>query len=452
MSVAAFAGLPQLDILGNVPDYTDYTMMRSIASRSKGALGGKGPSRALPQIRALIEASRQHVVSTANLALVWLYWNVGRVITEDIQQNQKRAGYGEQLLRGLAAVLIRQYGSGYSHSNLNDMRRFFEAFEILQPVAVKSGLPTLPPVVAESVLDAICQPLASESAQGNILQPVAVRSSSGHILQAAARESSARQIRPPAVAESEDRLTIDFATHSHLGWTHYRTLLSVEAGLKRGFYFEQTASQRWSKRELQRQIDRALFERVALSRDTRALVRLEKQSGPVETVRYEDAFKDPYLLDFLGLKGAYSEKDLEAAIIVNLQQFLIELGSGFCFMGQQFPMRIDDEDYFLDLLFFHRGLRCLVAIDLKIGPFTAADKGQMDLYLAWLKRHEWRPGENEPVGLILCTSKKRQHVELLLSHGPHKLQVSEYLTKLPPKRVLQDRLKLYSRVLTKEDW
>ena len=411
MSVAAFAGLPQLDILGNVPDYTDYTMMRSIASRSKGALGGKGPSRALPQIRALIEASRQHVVSTANLALVWLYWNVGRVITEDIQQNQKRAGYGEQLLRGLAAVLIRQYGSGYSHSNLNDMRRFFEAFEILQPVAV--------------------------------------RSSSGHILQAAARESSARQIRPPAVAKSEDRLTIDFATHSHLGWTHYRTLLSVEAGLKRGFYFEQTASQRWSKRELQRQIDRALFERVALSRDTRALVRLEKQSGPVETVRYEDAFKDPYLLDFLGLKGAYSEKDLEAAIIVNLQQFLIELGSDFCFIRRQFPMRIDDDDYFLDLLFYHRGLRCIVAIDLKIGPFAAADKGQMDLYLSWLKQNDWRQDvENEPVGLILCTSKKRQHVELLLSHGPHKLQVSEYLTKLPPKRVLQDRLKLYSQVLT----
>lgn len=246
-------------------------------------------------------------------------------------------------------------------------------------------------------------------------------------------------------------MVIDFTKHHHLGWTHYRILLGVEAGLNRGFYFEQAASQRWATRELQRQIDRALFERVALSRDTRALVRLEKQRGPVEMVRYEDAFKDPYLLDFLGLKGVYSEKDLEGAILANLQQFLTELGSGFCFMGRQFPMRINDDDYFLDLLFFHRGLRCLVAIDLKIGPFTAADKGQMDLYLAWLKRHEWRQGENEPVGLILCTSKKRQHVELLLSAGPHKLQVSEYLTKLPAKRLLQDRLKLYSQILIKED-
>jgi len=400
-------------------------MKRAITTRSTGTLGGKGLSRVLPQIRALIEASRQHVVSTANLTLVWLYWNVGRVITEDIQQHPGRADYGEQLLQSLATLLIEQYGKGYSISNLWDMRRFFEAFHIPQPAAVDFQTKAIP------------APLAMESPGAQILQPLAVK-------------SSARSIQPPVVAKSDDRLTIDFAKHSHLGWTHYRILLSVEAGLKRDFYFQQAASHRWSKRELQRQIDSALFERVALSRDTRALIRLEKQRGPVETVRYEDAFKDPYLLDFLGLKGAYSEKDLESAILSNLQQFLTELGTGFCFIGRQYPMRIDEDDYFLDLLFFHRGLRCLVAVDLKIGPFTAADKGQMDLYLAWLKRHEWRQRENEPVGLILCTSKKRQHVELLLGSGPHKMQVSEYLTQLPPKRVLQERLKLYSRLLDQD--
>ena len=400
-------------------------MKRAIATRSTGTLGGRGLSRVLPQIRTLIEASRQHVVSTANLTLVWLYWNVGRVITEDIQQHPGRADYGEQLLQSLATHLTEQYGKGNSISNLWDMRRLFEAFHIAQPAAVDFQTKAIP------------QPLAVELPGAQILQPLAVK-------------SSARPIRPPVVAKSDDRLTIDFARHSHLGWTHYRILLSVEAGLKRGFYFQQAASQRWSKRELQRQIDSALFERVALSRDTRALIRLEKQRGSVETVRYEDAFKDPYLLDFLGLKGAYSEKDLESAILSNLQQFLTELGNGFCFIGRQYPMRIDDDDYFLDLLFFHRGLRCLVAVDLKIGPFTAADKGQMDLYLAWLKRHEWRQRENEPVGLILCTSKKRQHVELLLGSGPHKMQVSEYLTQLPPKRVLQERLKLYSRLLDQD--
>ena len=128
-------------------------------------------------------------------------------------------------------------------------------------------------------------------------------------------------------------------------------------------------------------------------------------------------------MDFLGLKDAYSEKDLEAAIIHNLQQFLSELGNDFCFIGHQFSMRVDDRDYVLDLLFFHRGLRCLVAIDLKLGALTTADKGQMDLYLAWLKKNGVRKSKKEPVGLILCSSKRRQHVELLLQGGPHRMQV-----------------------------
>jgi predicted nuclease of restriction endonuclease-like (RecB) superfamily len=252
---------------------------------------------------------------------------------------------------------------------------------------------------------------------------------------------------PDSPAVTEDRLLVDFSKHFHLGWTHYRILLGIADARQRRFYFEQACTQRWSKRELQRQIAGALFERVALSSNTRALVKLEKKKGAPEIANYRDAFKDPYLLDFLGLTGAYSEKDLETAIITNLQQFLTELGSDFCFIRRQYPMRIDDEDYFLDLLFYHRTLRCLVAVDLKIGPFVAADKGQMDLYLSWLKRREWREHENEPVGLVLCTSKKRQHVELLLAGGPHKMQVSEYLTKLPDKKVLEERLKLYGRML-----
>jgi len=397
-----------------------------LAIRHAADLDMTALSHVLPQIQSLIEGSRQHVVSTANLTLVWLYWNVGRIVTEDIQKNQKRAEYGEQLLTALADNLTGLYGRGFSRPNLQDMRRFFEAFEICQPPANKFDFPD------------ICQTPSSKSGNDEICQTVSSKSASPQILQPAPRESS-------------DRIRIDFTEHYRSGWSHYRILLSLEAGLKRQFYFDQSAQQRWSVRELSRQIERALFERVALSRDTRALVRLEKQRGPVETVSYEDAFKDPYLLDFLGLKDAYSEKDLETAIITNLQQFLTELGSDFCFIRRQYPMRIDDDDYWLDLLFYHRGLRCLVAIDLKIGPFVAADKGQMDLYLAWLKKHEWRQeAENEPVGLILCTSKKRQHVELLLSSGPHKMQVSEYLTQLPPKHALAERLKIYSRLLEQE--
>ena len=354
----------------------------------------------VPEIRDLVQQSREYVAATANLALVWLYWNVGRLIASDIQKNVRRANYGDELIPSLAQQLSEQLGRGFSAPNLWDMKRFHGQFEILQTVS---------------------------------------RELSGPILSMPSRESSV----------SEPRLPVDFAMHSHLGWSHYRRLLYVADERQRAFYFERAAKERWSVRELDRQIESALFQRVALSRDTRKLAAIERKKGPTELVRYEDVFKDPYVLDFLGLKGAYSEKDLEAAIIRNIEEFLAELGTDFCFIARQFPMRIDDIDHSLDLLFYHRGLRCLVAIDLKIGGFIAADKGQMDLYLSWLKEHEWRDGESEPVGLVLCTSKRRQHVELLLRHGPHKLQVAEYVLKPPQKKALEARLKLYGRLLEK---
>jgi len=328
------------------------------------------------------------------------------------------------------------------------MKRFFGAFKILQKVSGEFRDEVIrQPLANKSVGSEAVQPPAAESFSQQICQTVSDKFPGEKILQTLSGESSNAEILQALPAESSDCILIDFRHHFHLGWSHYRLLLSQSDPLKRKFYFEQTGTQRWSTRELQRQIEGALFERVALSRSTRKLVALEKKKGPPEVVRYEDIFKDPYLLDFLGLKGAYSEKDLEAAIIRNLEQFLEELGSDFCFIGRQYPMRIDDVDYFLDLLFFHRGLHCLIAIDLKLGTFTAADKGQMDLYLSWLKEHEWREEENEPIGLILCSSKKKQHVELLLRHGPHRMQVSEYLTKLPDKKVLEERLRIYSRLL-----
>lgn len=349
---------------------------------------------------------------TANLALVNLYWNIGRTITQDIQKNETRAGYGDKLVEHLGSILSRDYGNGFSARNLWDMKRFFGEFQILQPAS------------AELEEGTKCQTASGKLSGNGILQTVS--------------------------AESGERLRIDFSRHFRLGWSHYRLLLSQGDPLCRKFYFEQAAEQRWSVRELRQQIDRGLFERVALSKDTPRLVAQEKQTGPAEIVCYEDIFKDPYVLDFLGLKGAYSEKDLEAAIVRNLEQFLTELGTDFCFIGRQYAMRVDEDDYFLDLLFYHRGLRCLVAIDLKIGTFTAADKGQMDLYLSWLKEHDWHPGENEPVGLILCTSARRQHVELLLRYGPHKMKVAEYLTRLPDKRLLEERLKMYSKLLREQ--
>ncbi|MFA5343451.1 MAG: PDDEXK nuclease domain-containing protein [Kiritimatiellia bacterium] len=384
-----------------------------------------GIGKTASEIRSLIESARSHVAVSANLTLVNLYWNVGRIITQDVQKNEKRAEYGAQLLAGLAGILTREYGEGYSKINLQDMRRFHEYYEINQTPSDLLVARIDRTVSAELPGDAKRQTASAELQVEPILQTLS--------------------------AKSSERIIIDFRKHFRLGWSHYRLLLSQSDPVRRRFYFEQASSQRWPVRELKRQIDRGLFERVALSKNTRQLVEQEKRKVPTDVARHEDVFKDPYVLDFLGLKGSYSEKDLESAIIRNLEQFLSELGTDFCFIGRQYAMRIDDDDYFLDLLFYHRGLSCLVAIDLKIGTFTAADKGQMDLYLAWLKEHEWRKGENEPVGLILCTSKRRQHVELLLRHGPHKMKVAEYLTQLPDKSVLETRLKMYGKLLQESE-
>ena len=414
------------------------------------ARGGLVPAvaRVATEIRALIEAARSHVSVTANLALVSLYWNIGRIITQGIQKNEARAEYGVALLKELAGILTEEYGKGYSRANLQDMRRFFHCFEIVQPAAGQLKRQAIcQPVAGKSAEPRICQTMSNKLSGKEILHPAAAEFTESEICQPLAGKSSSGQLLPPTPIAPSDRIAIDFQKHFRLGWTHYQMLLSISDPMQRRFYFEQAASQHWSKRELRRQIDRGLSERVVLSRDTSQLVAREKQTGPAEIVRYEDIFKDPHVLDFLGLKGAYSERDLEAAIVHNLEQFLTELGTDFCFIGRQYAMRIDEDDYFLDLLFYHRGLRCLVAIDLKIGTFTAGDKGQMDLYLAWLKEHDWREGENEPVGLILCTSARRQHVELLLRHGPHKMKVAEYLTHLPDKRLLEERLKMYGRLL-----
>lgn len=229
-----------------------------------GKQDGPASRKAFPtilrEIRSLIEISRHHVAVTANLALVNLYWNIGRIVTQDIQKNEKRGGYGEQLLGGLAKVLTQEYGHGYSISNLNDFRRFYEAFQILQTVSVKSLEKEIDQTPSDELGKEICQKMSSKSTDGRILQTLS--------------------------AESSERILIDFKKHFRLGWSHYRLLLGQSDNLKRHFYFEQAAVQRWSVRELQRQIDGALFERVALSRDTRKLASLEKRKGPKEVVRY----------------------------------------------------------------------------------------------------------------------------------------------------------------------
>lgn len=339
---------------------------RQLVRRGETAVAAtdKAPQKLIADLRKMIEESRQTVAQTVNTALVWLYWNIGKRIRDDILKH-KRAEYGEQIVSSLSRQLTAEYGSGFSRRNLFNMVRFAEAFPKAQ----------------------IVQTLSAQ-----------------------------------------------------LSWSHFVLLLPLDDPLKRDFYAEMCRVERWSVRTLQKKINGMLFERTALSKKPEKLARRE-----LAALRDEDrltpdlVFRDPYFLDFLGLKDTYAEKDIEAAILRELEAFILELGAGFAFVARQKRITVDGEDYYLDLLFYHRGLRRLVAIDLKLGRFQAADKGQMELYLRWLDHHEKQSGEDSPLGLILCAGKSDEHVELLRLDESG-IRVSAYLTELPPRKLLEKKL------------
>lgn len=229
------------------------------------------------------------------------------------------------------------------------------------------------------------------------------------------------------------------ALRRQLSWTHSKQLIYLEDPLAREFYAEMCRAEGWSTRLLQQKIDGMLFERTAISRKPAELVRAElKALRAGDRVAPELVFQDPYMLDFLGLRDTYSEADLESALLRDIERFLLELGSGFAFVERQKRITVDGDDYRIDLLFYHRRLRRLVVIELKLGAFKPADAGQVQLYLRWLDRHERQPGEEAPVAILLCAGKKEETVEIL-DLGKSGIHVAEYLTELPPREVLQAR-------------
>ena len=226
-----------------------------------------------------------------------------------------------------------------------------------------------------------------------------------------------------------------------LSWTHIITLIPLKQQLQREFYAAMCCGERWNVRTLRQKIDSMLYERTALSRKPDKLARAElKKLRHNDQVSPDLVFKDPYVLDFLGLRDSFQEKDLEDAILREIERFLLELGDGFTFVARQKRMIIDGEDFYLDLLFYHRKLRRLIALDLKIGKFKAAYKGQMELYLRWLERHEAAPGEEPPLGLILCAEGSREQIELL-ELGRAGTHVAQYVTELPARETLKRKLR-----------
>ena len=227
---------------------------------------------------------------------------------------------------------------------------------------------------------------------------------------------------------------------AELSWSHIKLLIAMEDPLKREFYAEMCRLEHWSVRQLKERIKSMLYERTAISKKPEKTIAKDlKELRSQGEMSPELAFRDPYILDFLGLSDSYSERELESAILQELQRFIIELGTDFAFLARQKRITLDMRDYYIDLLFYHRRLKRLIAIDLKLGEFEAAYKGQMELYLRWLEKYEKVEGENSPIGLILCTGKNQQHIELL-ELDKSNIRVADYLTSLPPRKVLEAKL------------
>jgi len=237
---------------------------------------------------------------------------------------------------------------------------------------------------------------------------------------------------------SEQKIVVTLSRQ--LSWSHFLALIPLEKPLQREFYAEMCRIESWSVRTLRKKIDGMLYERTALSKKPEEVIKHElKQLREKDKLSPSLVFRDPYFLDFLGLKDHYFEKDIEDAILRELELFLLEFGSGFAFMARQKRIQLDNDDYYIDLLFFHRGLNRLIAIDLKLGDFKAEYKGQMELYLRWLNKHERRDAENEPLGIILCAGKKQELVELL-ELDQSGIHIAEYLTELPSRKLLEEKL------------
>lgn len=336
----------------------------------------------------LLDAARHAAARSVNALMTASYWEIGRRIVEAELQGKRRAGYGEQLMERLSADLTAQFGRGFSRPNLQQMRSFFLTWPI-------------------------CQTVSSES--------------------------SSVPARPWRLDELAQVFT--------LPWSAYVRLLSVKDGHARQFYEDEALRGGWSVRQLDRQINSQFYERTALSKDKAAMLVKGATPKPEDAVTPDDAIKDPYVLEFLDLKDEYSESDLEQALIHRLQDFLLELGEGFTFVGRQRRLRIDQTWYRVDLLFFHRRLRCLVIIDLKLGALTHADVGQMHLYCNYAKEHWTFHDENPPVGLILCADKGHALARYALEGLPSKVMAANYRTVLPNAELLQEELENTRRLI-----
>ena len=341
----------------------------------------------------LLHAARQTASRNVNALMTASYWEIGRRIVEAEQKGKRRAGYGEQLIERLSLDLTQQFGRGFSGRNLEQMRQFYLIWAIPQTPSAESS-----------------------------------------------KRLTATVTKKSQTVSAELMSWPDLAKAFPLPWSAYVRLLSVKDDHAREFYEVEALRGGWSVRQLDRQVGSQFYERTALSKNKVAMLTKGAIAKPEDAISPDEAIKDPYVLEFLNLKDEYSESDLEAALIHRLEDFLLELGSDFTFVGRQRRLRIDQTWYRVDLLFFHRRLRCLVIIDLKLSSLTHADVGQMHMYCNYAKENWTLPDENPPVGLILCADKGRALARYALDGLPNKIMAANYKTVLPDAELLQREL------------
>jgi predicted nuclease of restriction endonuclease-like (RecB) superfamily len=368
--------------------------------------------RLVLEVSVLLEEARRTSVRTVNTILSTTYWEIGRRIVEFEQGGKVTSEYGEKLLERLSKDLTALHGRGFSRTNVAQMRAFYVAWGIVQTPSGQFEVRVKFTELPANASGAIVQTLSGQSA---LAQTVSAQ--------------FGRSAFP-------------------LSWSHYVRLLSVENPLARAFYETEALRGGWSVRQLDRQISTQFFERTASSKQPALLLARGQQAKTEDMVSLQEEIRDPYLLEFLNLRDEYSETELEDAIIHHLEWFLLELGSGFTFVARQKRIRIGDEWYRIDLLLYHRRLKCLVVIDLKIGKFTHADAGQMNLYLNYVNEHLRESGEQAPVGLILCSAKNAAVVHYAMGGIKANVFASQYLTALPNEEILRNELLTTQRALS----
>ena len=418
---------------------------------------GRDYSGLVSGVSELLDAARRASVRTVNAFMTATYWEVGRRIVEFEQGGEKQAVYGDSLLLRLADDLTARFGKGFGKSNLFLMRKFYLASaQIFQTVSGKlTGGSDATPIF--QTLSGIfggekgAKP-SLESGEPQIAQTVSAKSAD------VIRSTPSNISQTPSGKSAQPTFALpDLARAFPLPWSHYVLLISRSRSPEAfAFYHAEALRGGWSVRQLQRQMDSQFYERALLSKNKAAMLTKGAKAQPEDAITADEEIRDPLVLEFLNLRDEYSETDLEDALIRHLETFLMELGGDFAFIGRQRRLRIGSEWYRVDLLFFHRRLRCLVVIDLKLGKFTHADAGQMHLYLNYAREHWTHEGENPPVGLILCAEKDESVARYALENLGNKVLAREYQMTLPNEKLLaaeldKTRHQLESRKALKEN-